>query len=54
MKPAPRKRGAKPGPRMPCGWCRKPLTAREIRAHFTVCPKRPKAPAAPPAQSLPS
>lgn len=37
-------RRTKAGPRgvtMPCGWCGQPLTAREIRAHFTACPLRP-------------
>lgn len=34
-----------PGVRMPCGWgCGANLTAREIRTHFTICPKRPAAP----------
>jgi hypothetical protein len=32
----------KPGITMPCGWCKKPLTARLARSHFTDCPKRPK------------
>jgi hypothetical protein len=28
---------------MPCGWrCGAKLTAREMREHFTTCPKRPK------------
>lgn len=36
--------GGRPaGPKMPCGWCGKPLTATELRPHFTSCPKRPKA-----------
>jgi len=26
---------------MPCGWCREPQTAREMRTHFTSCPARP-------------
>jgi hypothetical protein len=30
------------GPRMLCGWrCGALLTEHEMRAHFTVCPKRP-------------
>ncbi len=35
--------GGRPsGPRMPCGWkCGAQLTAREIREHFTSCPRRP-------------
>ena len=70
-KPRRRPRGAQPGhpgwggrPRgvtMPCGWgCGKRLTASEIRAHFTSCPKnawrrdnvlmRARAQAAPPRQ----
>lgn len=36
--------GGRPrGVTMPCGWgCGKTLTAREMREHFTTCPKRPK------------
>jgi hypothetical protein len=31
-------------PRMPCGWgCGAQLTGRNMRAHFTICPKRPAA-----------
>jgi hypothetical protein len=44
-KPAPEKHpGGRPrGVEMPCGWgCGAKLTAREMRAHFTACPKRPK------------
>ena len=35
--------GGRPrGVTMPCGWnCGKRLTAREMRVHFTECPKRP-------------
>src|SRR5271163_1066742 len=30
------------GPRMKCGWgCGAQLTGRDMRAHFTICPKRP-------------
>src|SRR5271156_3466349 len=30
------------GPRMKCGWgCGAKLTGRNMRAHFTICPKRP-------------
>jgi hypothetical protein len=36
--------GGRPrGVEMPCGWCSKPLTAKEMRTHFTDCPKKPKA-----------
>jgi hypothetical protein len=36
-------RGRQPGPKMPCGWgCGGAYSAREIRGHFTICPKRPK------------
>jgi hypothetical protein len=32
------------GPRMKCGWgCGAKLTGRNMRAHFTICPKRPAA-----------
>lgn len=35
--------GGRPrGVTMPCGWCGAKLTAREMREHFTTCPKRPK------------
>jgi hypothetical protein len=35
------KRGRPPGRRMPCGWrCGSRLTASQMRAHFTICPKR--------------
>jgi len=35
-------KGKKQGIRMPCGWeCGSKLTAREMRKHFTDCPKRP-------------
>ncbi len=28
---------------MPCGWkCGAKLTARQMREHFTSCPKKPK------------
>lgn len=34
--------GGRPrGVTMPCGWCSVQLTAREMRAHFTTCAKRP-------------
>jgi hypothetical protein len=35
--------GGRPrGVTMPCGWgCGARLTAREMREHFTKCPKRP-------------
>lgn len=42
--PKPRAPGAgrKPGPTMPCGWrCGAQLTAREMRTHFSDCPKKP-------------
>jgi len=36
------KRGRPPGPRMRCGWdCGAQLTGRQVRAHFTICAKRP-------------
>ncbi len=36
--------GRPPGVKMPCGWgCGRKLTAREMREHFTTCPKRPAA-----------
>jgi hypothetical protein len=39
------KPGRPPGPRMKCGWgCGDQLTERKVRAHFTLCPKRPAAP----------
>lgn len=38
----PKHAGGRPrGVTMPCGWCGSKLTARELRAHFTDCPKRP-------------
>jgi hypothetical protein len=33
--------GRKPGIRLRCGECQRPLTAREWRKHFTACPQRP-------------
>jgi hypothetical protein len=34
--------GRPQGPRMKCGWgCGGKLTGRDMRAHFTICPKRP-------------
>jgi hypothetical protein len=36
--------GGRPrGVEMPCGWCRKMVTAKEMRKHFSDCPKKPKA-----------
>jgi hypothetical protein len=37
--------GGRPrGVEMPCGWgCGTQLTAREMRKHFTTCPRRPTA-----------
>ena len=42
-KPTPKKKHAGGRPRgitMPCGWCNKPMTATEMRTHFTECPAR--------------
>ena len=41
-----RNRNGRPrGPRMPCGWrCGGEFTEHEMRAHFTICPKRPAPP----------
>ncbi len=38
--------GGRPrGATMPCGWgCGAVLTAREMREHFTDCPKKPMIP----------
>lgn len=36
------KRGPYKVPRMPCGWCGKPLTALQFRKHWGTCPKKPK------------
>ena len=33
--------GGPRGVRMPCGWCGKPMTASQMRKHFTDCPRRP-------------
>jgi len=34
--------GRPPGPKMLCGWrCGAWLSAHQMRAHFTICPKRP-------------
>ena len=44
----PRHSGRPLGPAMPCGWkCGARLTAREMRAHFTNCPRRPSRPGPP-------
>jgi hypothetical protein len=38
------KSGRPAGPQMKCGWgCGEQLTGRNMRAHFTRCPKRPAA-----------
>lgn len=42
VKPPAKPKGRPIGPKRPCGWCGKPLTAVEDREHFTTCPKRPK------------
>ncbi len=35
--------GRPPGAAMPCGWgCGEILTARQMRAHFAICPNRPE------------
>ena len=41
MKPPTKPRGRPTGPRRPCGWCGKLLTAVQDRTHFTNCPMRP-------------
>ncbi len=43
----PKHPGGRPqGVTMPCGWkCGAKLTARGMRMHFTICPKRPDDPA---------
>jgi hypothetical protein len=38
----PKPGGRPPGVTMPCGWqCGRQLTASQMRAHFTDCPRRP-------------
>ena len=39
--PPTKPRGRPTGPRRPCGWCGKLLTAVQDRAHFANCPLRP-------------
>jgi hypothetical protein len=54
VKAKPKHPGGRPrGVTMPCGWrCGAKLTARDIRAHFTACPKRPKPARKPEKQSM--